>query len=663
MQTDHQRSADATERNLGRRGFLTLSALVAGGSSLGGLGSVTGAPVNERFFETPRWSTFRSILSARRGYLLTGIRTNSANEQVGWAVRLDDDLDVVWNRAYLSPRHLRQTDSGENHDGIEFALPDGNGEFLLVGWWHTLGSDSRYGWLTQIGADGIPRWSRVYNRDGVNSFRDDFADGVTTDDGFLLVGRTIAGEYLDERSGDGWVVEIERGRPGRIRWQRAYDPNGTSDGWDDDDRHSEFNAVASVDDGYLLVGETSPDGPTESTNTAAWAVHIGDDGDPRWSRTYRLNRRRNNEFRDVAAVDDGFFVAGVAGAEENVRELHDYEMRGRSWAAKLDRRGRLVWEDASGGDGFHAVEATENGAVFADRRDGRGRIAVYDGDGNRLGSDRSSVPSSGYFGLATRSRGSGREYLPVGYGREDDSTNGLLSRFAADDFDSGGGDDDGDDDDDENERLFELIATETGEVRYELTVDGDIEPTRLNDRVKAEDDDRIRENDDGTVTVSGSTGNEGYGDAFRFTGTVTAFRSRGDADFYIRLDGERVSVDELLDEDDDDDDDDGDDGDDDDSERLFELIATETGEVRYELTVDGDIEPTRLNDRVKAEDSDRIRENSDGTVTVSGSTGNEGYGDAFRITGSVTDFRSRGEADFYIRLDGDRVNVDELLDD
>ncbi|EMA70775.1 hypothetical protein C461_00762 [Halorubrum aidingense JCM 13560] len=657
MQRDHQRSDDVTERDLGRRGFLTLSALVAGGSALGGLDSVAGAPVNDRLFETPRWSSFRSILRAQRGYLLTGIRTNSASEQVGWAVRLDDDLDVVWNYAYLSPRHLRQTDSGEDHDGLEFALPDGDGGFLLVGWWHTLGSDSRYGWLTRTGSDGIPRWSRVYNRDGVNSFRDDFADGVATDDGFLLVGRTIGGEYLDERTGDGWVVEIERGRRGRVRWQRAYDPNGPSDGWDDDDHHSEFNGVASVDDGYLIVGETSPDGPTESTNTAAWALRIGNDGGPRWSRTYRLDRRRNNEFRDVAAVDDGFFVAGVAGAKENVRELHDYKMQGRSWAAKLDRRGRLVWEDASGGDGFHAVEATENGAVFAGRRDGRGWIAAFDDDGNRLGSDRSSVPNSEYFGLTTRSRGSRREYLPVGYGRGDDSTNGLLSRFAADDFDNGGGDDNGDDDDDE--RLFEIIATERGEVRYELTVDGGIEPVRLNDRVKAEDDDRIRENDDGTVSVRGSTGNEGYGDAFRFTGAVTDFRSRGDADFYIRLDGERVSVDELLDEDDDDEDDD----DDDDSERLFELIATERGEVRYELTVDGDIEPVRLNDRVKAEDDDRIRENNDGTVTVTGSTGNEGYGDAFRITGSVIAFRSRGDADFYIRLDGERVSVDELLDE
>jgi hypothetical protein len=67
----------------------------------------------------------------------------------------------------------------------------------------------------------------------------------------------------------------------------------------------------------------------------------------------------------------------------------------------------------------------------------------------------------------------------------------------------------------------------------------------VNNRIKAEDGDRIRENDDGTVTVRGSTGNRGFGNAFRFTGEVTAFESEGDADFFLRVDGERVSVDEF----------------------------------------------------------------------------------------------------------------------
>ena len=168
MWQNPQQSVDDDVRSLGRRGFLAVSAVVTGGSALGGLDTVAAAPTNERLFETPRWSTFRSILPADDGYLLTGIRTNSVGEQVGWGVRLDEEFDTVWNRTYLSPPHLWSTDSGEEHDGIEFALPYDDGGFLLVGWWHSLGPDTRFGWAMRIGEGGIPLWLRSYNRDDVN---------------------------------------------------------------------------------------------------------------------------------------------------------------------------------------------------------------------------------------------------------------------------------------------------------------------------------------------------------------------------------------------------------------------------------------------------------------------------------------------------------------
>ena len=668
MTRNGQRSPEGDDRNLGRRRFLGLSALTAGGVALGGLGAArpaAAAPASNRVFDTPRWSSFRSVLPLDDGLLLAGIRTSQSNEQIGWGVRLDDEYDVVWNRTYLSIPQLRSTDAGEDHSGIEVALPGEGGGFLLVGWWHDEGPDSRFGWVTRVGGEGIPRWSQVYNRDGVGSFRDDFADGAVTDDGYLLVGRTLANEYTDEENGDGWIVEIDD-RRGRVRWERAYDPTGPANDWRDDDRHSEFNAVTAIDDGYLVVGETSPNGPTDDTNTAAWALRIDEDGDPLtgrgWSddgRTYRLTSNRNNEFRDVVAVDDGYLVAGVAGREEFVSELHDYEMRGRAWAAKLDERGRVAWQDAPGGEGFYAVQPAGDGAVFVGRRDGRAWAVAYDGDGDRLGSYRPSISGSGYADVAARRRNSRREFYPVGYGRRRGSTSGLGTRLTAADLDAddGGGDDD-DDDGDDDERLLEIVATERGDVRYEFTVDGDVERARVTDRIKAEADDRIRENRDGTVTVRGSTGNRGFGDAFRFTGDVTEFESRGDADFFIRVDGDRIDVDELVD--------DGDDDDDEDEEiSLLEIVATERGDVRYEFTVDGDAVRAWASERVKAEgsDDDRIRENRDGTVTVRGATGNEGFGDAFGFTGRVTEFESRGDADFVLRVDGDRVDVDELVDD
>lgn len=489
-----------------RRGFLAGSALVAGSSTLL---PVSGAlertpPARERWVEAPRWAGFRSVLRADDGFLLVGTRTNVEDEQVGWAVRLDDALDVRWNYTYQSPPHLRETASGEDHDGLEFALPDGAGGFLLVGWWHTLGSDSRYGWLTRVSADGIPRWSRVYNRDAVNSFRDDFAGGVRTDDGYLLVGRTIAGEFLDERAGDGWVAAV--GEYGRVRWQRAYDPAGTASGFSDDDRHAEFTAVVQAGDGFLVVGEASPDGPTESTDTAAWAVRIDAEGDVRWSRTHRAVPGTRNEYRDVAATSDGFLVAGTAGSETSVRPLHDNVLSGRAWAARLDAEGCVDWQDAPGGEAFAAVEATPDGGVFAGTNGDRGWLAAYDDGGDRVDTYRSSVPESTYADLAATPDG----FLAVGHGRDGGDADGLYTTVTDADLDTatdagGDGADDGDGTGDDGD------GDGTGDDGGSGDGDGTDEADDTEDGDGMDDDDGA-EDGDGTDDDDGMGGGDGTGD-------------------------------------------------------------------------------------------------------------------------------------------------------
>lgn len=92
-----------------------------------------------------------------------------------------------------------------------------------------------------------------------------------------------------------------------------------------------------------------------------------------------------------------------------------------------------------------------------------------------------------------------------------------------------------------------MVATEVSAVYYEFVVAGSVEGVRLTDRVKAEDNDTIASSDGGLVAVRGFTGNPGWGDAFRFAGTLRSFRrTGGDAGFFVRLDGERVDVDDLV---------------------------------------------------------------------------------------------------------------------
>jgi hypothetical protein len=224
------------------------------------------------------------------------------------------------------------------------------------------------------------------------------------------------------------------------------------------------------------------------------------------------------------------------------------------------------------------------------------------------------------------------------------------------------------------ERCLEIVGASEGEVHYELTATGPIRPTTINDRLGAGENDEISQNADGTWTVSGFTGNTGYGDAFVVNGAITdVTQTGGDGDYVVREMERRViggNVDVVVvgssggDGGGSDGSDDEDGGSDEPTSHEVAVVATEQGEVLYEFTVDGSAErASGVADDLVAEDNDTITENGDGTVTVSGYTGNAGYGDTFVVTGDVTSFeRTGGDAAFRIELDGETVTADELVD-
>ena len=223
------------------------------------------------------------------------------------------------------------------------------------------------------------------------------------------------------------------------------------------------------------------------------------------------------------------------------------------------------------------------------------------------------------------------------------------------------------------ERCIEIVGASQGEVSYELTATGPIRRTTINDRLGAGDNDEITQNGDGTWTVSGFTGNTGYGDTFVVNGAITdVTQTGGDGDYVVREMERRIiggNVDTIGGRtggggSDGSGSEDGSDGGDEPTSHEVAVVATEQGEVLYEFTVDGSAErASGVADDLVAEDNDTITDNGDGTVTVSGYTGNTGYGDTFVVTGDVTSFqRTGGEAAFRIELDGETVTADELVD-
>lgn len=85
------------------------------------------------------------------------------------------------------------------------------------------------------------------------------------------------------------------------------------------------------------------------------------------------------------------------------------------------------------------------------------------------------------------------------------------------------------------ERIVEIVGTSEGAVHYTLTATGPIRPVQLNARIKTEGNDVVSENDDGTWTVDGFTGNTGYGDSYAVNGEITDFqKTGGDGEYVVR---------------------------------------------------------------------------------------------------------------------------------
>jgi len=166
--------------------------------------------------------------------------------------------------------------------------------------------------------------------------------------------------------------------------------------------------------------------------------------------------------------------------------------------------------------------------------------------------------------------------------------------------------------DPENDGTIEPTFTVDGPVEFA----GDAEP----------DEDTITENGDGTYTVTSVLAPDEL-DSFRFDDSVVDYSLPADASVDVSLDGTTTTFAYLVGA-----------TSTADTEDVVEVIARQSGELNYEFVVDGTAELHSTSGQVTAGHGDEITDNGDGTVTVSGFTGNDGYGDAYIVDGSVQSF-------------------------
>ena len=228
-------------------------------------------------------------------------------------------------------------------------------------------------------------------------------------------------------------------------------------------------------------------------------------------------------------------------------------------------------------------------------------------------------------------------------------------------------DEDDGDDEPEGDLLAFVTDPEARYAEYEFAADGPVEPAEADyespsgGSIGANGNDSVEESD-GTYSVSGLTGG-GYGDAFRVDGAVTSIDIDQPEVMWVELNGERLSVEEVIEET-------GGETDEDEqvSDHLLAFVTEpEARYAEYEFAAAGPVEladadyESPSGASIGGNGNDTIEE-SDGTYSVSGLTGG-GYGDAFRVSGPVTSIDIDQPDVMWVELDGEKMSVEEVIEE
>lgn len=424
------------------------------------------------------------IQTADGGYLLAGQTDSFGDDTDAWLVRLEPDGTERWNRTYGGPgfetfRDLQATDDGRyvavgstrstldgssdvyavkfdgqgnvawdetyggpRYDDARAIITDGDG-YTLAGVTRSRGSGGLSGWVLHVDTEGTPIWNRTYGGTDDDALNDLNRAG----DGYVVVGATASGTT----DVAGWALHI--GPDGQERWERSL-TGGDS---------TTAAAVAPLNDtdGYILVGERTPDGGGASD---AWATRVDGGGTPVWNQTYGENGL--DTAVDLIATGDGLAFTGLTTTSDGTQD---------PWLVGLDRDGQqqsATVAETDGRERIRALDGTSRQFAVVGSTEGSNADGVFlaveqdtstdGGDTDPSGNDGGDTGSDGSDGGDAGSGGSDGGDAEPG-GSDSDNTGSGVSD--GDDPDTGGGDggDTGSDGGDDSGSEESDISTPTAE--------------------------------------------------------------------------------------------------------------------------------------------------------------------------------------------------------
>jgi len=287
----------------------------------------------------------KAVVKTEDGYLIAGKTKSFTDDRDfdAYLIKIDKKGQKQWSKIYGGE------DDEEANDIIRFGK-----DFVFVGDTETYGNERLSFYITQIDPEGNIQWQKVYYRDEDDEY---YGNGVTTDGKDLVIAGTERHLNFMSSKINPFIFQLDE--EGERGWQGYY-------GGKDDDYGK---AIIYTEDGYLMAGSTETFGHGDLD---AYLVKLDKNGKMQWRGAY--GGKDDDTANDLIALKDGYLIVGSTDSFELSRD--------DVYVAKVDKKGKLLWENTYGGnrddEGFAVVQSPDGGFVIAGKTESFSRRNGFD---------------------------------------------------------------------------------------------------------------------------------------------------------------------------------------------------------------------------------------------------------------------------------------------
>ncbi len=307
-----------------------------------------------------------SLALCEAGYLVAGLTFSTDGDAPathgvgdGFVLKVDEAGNLIDQKTF----------GGSDHDEIVKIIPDGNGNYILVGLTYSTNEDlnTSHGggdlWVIKINAQLDIMWQKTL---GGSSSDAAISAVVSKDGGYLITGSTSSNDgdvKYNHGGADFWVVKLSTN--GKLVWEKTY--GGT--GFD-----LPNTITSSVDGGALITGlTTSFDGDVTVRKGGfvdGWMIKIDRDGDVKWDKTVGGTGFEQCLF-SIPTHNGDFLIGGSTTSNDGDFTGNHGEVDG--WVMRLDKQGKEKWTKVTGGSAwdflYSACAGTDGNYIIAGTSD------------------------------------------------------------------------------------------------------------------------------------------------------------------------------------------------------------------------------------------------------------------------------------------------------